>query len=138
MWPFINDVILFSECFPIQYCVGSSQELCDINRAAVFSSLQRWRSWDPKMAMTYPSLSSGYWYMDLNLGPLTSLALFILYSVAVSLLLDCFWKNCKVFSLCILQNVHQLSHSCHYKDSPNELCISIWLKKRKIKGLGFK
>lgn len=65
-----------------------------------------------------------------------SLVLFLIYPVAVRLLLGCFWNNWEAFSpLCIFQIVQRLPCSCHYEDSPDELCNSIWLKTEKSKDL---
>lgn len=116
---------------------ASSWELCGINRTnSVILTLEmkKLRSRDDS-----DQLEAVFWLLierGLGLGsPHIIRAFSPTHSVAVLVLLGCFWKNYKVFSLCILQIVHQLSHSCHSKDSPNELCISNWLKKEKSKDL---
>lgn len=122
--------------FPTQPCVCSSWEVCGINRAnsiILTLEMKKWRSWDDN------GLPKSVFRLLIEQGlesrPPHVLSLCLIHPVAGSVLPDRFWKSSKVFSLCILQIVHQPSHSCHSEDSPNELCISNWLKKEKSKDL---
>lgn len=133
---YIGCHLFFKVLFPFRVGFACLWEQCGINRSSgviLTLEMDSWRSTD---GSDLPR--SVLWLLiewALESGCLTALVLSLICSVTVSLLLDCFWNNCEVFSLCILQIVHQLACSCHYKDSPHELCISIWLKTEKSKDL---
>lgn len=133
---YIGCHLFFKVPFSSRVGFACSWEQCGINRSSSVILILEMKN--RRFADGCDLPGSVLWLLiewALESGFLTPLVLSLLCSVTVLLLLDCFWNNREVFSLCILQIVHQLACSCHYKDSPHELCISIWLKTEKSKEL---
>lgn len=103
----------------------------EINMASsiiLILEIKQWQSWDD---IDLPQ--SMFWLLIEQEVVLSAWAVILCtHCVAGSLLLGCFWKNCKVFFLCVFCKLFtSFPIPAFIKEYPNELCISIWFKKGK-------